>query len=437
MKKKLLIYIYHLLLWGCLLLQNASAQRYLSEFDSALLIKDTLRPLSIRLSNLYFSGYMQPQFQVAESKGELSYGGGNFAENSNNRFMLRRARLKVDYLVPAKNQSLPMAIFTFQFDATERGVIVRDMFLKLNDPKGKKVSMILGLMARPFGFEVNLSSSYRETPERARMSQILMPGERDLGVMFSYESKPSTTKKPLFKYDVGVYNGPGLSATTDFDSYKDIISRLTLKPFAISDNFSIGSGLSLLYGGWMQGTKYRYEMQNGNASKGFILDSSSSNYGTQVPRHYYGADLQLAYKHDWGKTELRGEYWRGTQPGVALSTANPGAIPTTPTYIRPFDGLILYFLQNIINKEWELMVKYDWYDPNRKISGRQIGGAATNFTSADIKYTTIGIGLTHYFNSNLKMLGYYDIVSNENTNLTGYKSNIPDNVFTLRMQLRF
>jgi predicted porin len=83
------------------------------------------------------------------------------------------------------------------------------------------------------------------------------------------------------------------------------------------------------------------------------------------------------------------------------------------------------------------MARYDWYDPNRKISGLQIGGAATNFTSADIKYTTIGIGLTHYFNSNLKLLGYYDIVSNENTNLTGYKSNIPDNVFTLRMQLRF
>jgi hypothetical protein len=49
--------------------------------------------------------------------------------------------------------------------------------------------MTAGFFARPFGFEVNLGSSYRETPERGRMSQTLMPGERDLGVMFFLSRK--------------------------------------------------------------------------------------------------------------------------------------------------------------------------------------------------------------------------------------------------------
>jgi hypothetical protein len=31
--------------------------------------------------------------------------------------------------------------------------------------------MTAGFFARPYGFEVNLGSSYRETPERGRMSK--------------------------------------------------------------------------------------------------------------------------------------------------------------------------------------------------------------------------------------------------------------------------
>jgi hypothetical protein len=167
------------------------------------------------------------------------------------------------------------------------------------------------------------------------------------------------------------------------------------------------------------------------------VDSSLSNAGAKAPRHYYGADVQLARNHHWGKTELRAEYWRGTQPGTAQSTINPGTLPLTPTYIRHFDGLILYFLQNIINKQWELVAKYDWYDPNTKVSSTEIGKNNTNLTPADIKFSTFGFGLNHYFNDNVKVQAYYDFIRNERTLLPGYTGDIKDNVFTLRMQLRF
>jgi hypothetical protein len=424
----------YVLLIFCLSVSSVFCQRYLSDYDSTLFIRDTVRPLVKRFENLNISGYMQPQFQVAQSKGAPSYEGGNFSEFSNNRFMLRRARLKVDYILASKDKSFPKALFTFQFDATERGVFVRDMFLRLYEPKSQNLSVTMGLVARPFGYEVNLSSSYRETPERGRMSQILMPTERDLGVMFTYESQKPGHKLPI-KFDIGLFNGEGLAGPTDFDSYKDLISRLTLKQVNVSKSIFISGGLSFLNGGWRQATKYKYEMGDKNGNKYFVVDSSESNIGEKASKEYYGADVQLGYRHGWGKTELRAEYWRGKQPGTSTSTTNPGTLPLTPTYIRNFDGAFFYFLQNIINQKWELMLKYDWYDPNTKAAKTEIG--SSNLTIADIKFSTLGAGITRYFSGNLKILAYYDFVRNENTLIPGFTSDAKDDIFTLRMQVRF
>jgi hypothetical protein len=413
------------------------SQRFLSDYDSTLFIRDTVAKTVRRFENLHFSGYMQPQFQIAQRQGAQSYDGGNFSEHASNRFMLRRARVKLDYILPAKESNFPKALFTFQFEATERDLNIRDMFLRLYEPKHQNFSVTMGLFARPFGYEVNLSSSYRETPERGRMSQTLMPSERDLGAMVSYEPQKLMQKKLRVKFDLGLFNGQGKSGPGEFDSYKDLISRLTIKPFLLSKNLAVSGGISLLRGGWRQNTRYRYQTQTTGSEKLFMVDSSLSNIGSKAPRNYYGADVQAALKHEWGKTEWRAEYWRGTQSGTATSTVNPGTLPEGPTYIRNFSGGFFYFLQNIVNENWEVVVKYDWYDPNTKVAAKEIGKTATNFTQADITYNTFGIGLTRYFTDNLKILAYYSIVRNEQTGLDGFISDLPDNVFTLRMQLRF
>lgn len=384
---------------------------------------------------------MQPQFQVAQADGAQSYEGGNFSQFSRSRFMLRRARLKVEYLLPSK-QHYPQAQFVFQIDATERGVIVRDMFIRFFETRKNNFSMYAGFYARPFGFEVNLGSSARETPERGRMSQILMPGERDLGLMVSHEPQNKKNKLYHLKLDAGFFNGQGASGTTDFDSHKDFISRLTIKPYVIGHS-EIGGGISFLRGGWKNGTKYVYS--SGIASNGdkiFVVDSSVTNYGTSSPRHYQGADVQYKIKHKWGETELRAEYWFGTQPGTATSTANPGTLPNSngtplPTYVRHFDGAFFYFLQNIVNAKHQFILKFDWYDPNIKIKKTEIGKSGTNLTPADIKFSTIGIGYAYYFDQQTKLIFYYDIVKNESTQLSGYVTDQKDDVFTCRLQFRF
>ena len=420
---------------------NVFSQRYLSDFDSLLFVRDTLRPILKRFENLRITGYIQPQFQVAEQKGAQSYNGGDFSEHANNRFMLRRARVKIDYFLVSPD-SLPKALFTFQLDATERGVALRDMFVKLYEIKKHNFSMTAGMFARPFGYEVNLSSTYREAPERGRMSQILMTSERDLGAMITYEPLRKNAKNKFIKLDAGVFNGQGLSGRAEFDSYKDIISRLTVKPVNYG-RWTFSGGLSLLNGGWRNGTKYVYSMnEQANGNKYFSIDSSESNLGRKSARHYYGADIQTVFSHGWGETEIRAEYWKGRQPGTATTTVNPGDTPSSngiplPTYEREFDGAFLLFLQNIVNNKNQLIVKYDWYDPNTKVSGNEIGKAGTNLRPADIKYSTLGIGVLRHLNSNIRVVLYYDIVKNESTLIDDYLEDRDDNIFTARVHFNF
>ncbi len=416
---------------------SAGAQQFLTGYDSTLFVQDTLRPLVKRFENLHLSAYIQPQFQVVQQKGAESFSRGDFQNSANNRFMLRRARMKIDYKMPSKKGSFPAALFTFQFEATERNVNVRDMFVRIFEPSGNHFSLTAGLFARPFGYEVNLSSSVRETPERGRMSQVLMPSERDLGAMLTFESQKEKKKTVVLKWDAGIFNGQGKAGPAEFDSYKDFISRLSLQPVKLMNDFSISGGLSLLHGAVAQATKYKYNLDIQNGTKLFIVDSNSKNLGGRAPRYYYGADVQASMKQGERKTELRAEYWRGTQPGTSTSTLSFGTLPNEPTYIRAFDGAFLYFIQNIVNDKWEIVAKYDWYDPNTKVSKKEIGKSGTNLTAADVKFTTFGFGVTYYFTNNLKALAYYDWVQNEQTSLTGFMQDIKDNVLTLRIQMKF
>jgi hypothetical protein len=112
-------------------------------------------------------------------------------------------------------------------------------------------------------------------------------------------------------------------------------------------------------------------------------------------------------KHKWGETEWRAEYWFGTQPGTTSSASKPGTLPTingipVPTYVRHFDGVFLLFLQNIITSNHQLLVKYDWYDPNIKVKNLEVGKTGANLTVADVKFSILGIGYVYHINFQTK-----------------------------------
>ncbi len=174
-----------------------------------------------KFDHLRIGGYIQPQFQVAGSKGIRSFEGGDFSAQVNNRFMFRRSRVRIDYVHFGK-ETKPGVQIVFQFDANERAFTVRDVWGRIFENKYQLFSFTIGMFARPFGYEVNLSSGDRETPERGRMSQILMKSERDLGAMLSMDSRRSGSKLKYLRADIGVFNGQGINAAGDFDNTKTL-----------------------------------------------------------------------------------------------------------------------------------------------------------------------------------------------------------------------
>jgi len=385
-------------------------------------------PSSYDPHDIKITGYLQTQFQKAQSSGISSFSGGDFAENSDNRFIIRRGRLKIDRV--DKYSSI-----VFQLDATQNGINLMDAFIQLQQPDHNELRLTAGLFNRPFGYSIVYSSGYRDFPERSRVFQTLMPRERDIGAMLSYQPLKFVTA------DLAVVNGSGLYAR-DYDSKKDIIGNLTFKFDSLANRkLQIGFGASF-YKGSVRNDTQSFYTDNEN---GFTKNTSASNEGANLKRNYVGGNIQLQYNgRQLGTTTLKAEYVTGTQPGVASSTSITGPAasqsfttqPATDLYLRHFTGYYILFTQQIAKSKFNALVGYDVYDPNNKVSENQIG-IADNTTAGDIRFSTLGYGFTYLVNPRVKLTAYNERVINSSTQLDDYTDDIRDDVFTLRLQYRW
>lgn len=467
-------------------------------------------------------GYLQAQYQyffIPDTIGATTpyfshFTGGPFVGfSSNQRFMIRRGRFGVQH-----TSTLSKGVITF--DMNERGFRIKDIYASLSDPKFRTIHLQMGLFPRPFGFEVGYSSSLRESPERARIIQTLFPEERDMGVMLTFKL-PEEKTLSFFSLSLAIVNGNGSAIETD--KWKDLIGRLRIDKPVETDNFSFSTGFSV-YHGYMNHifepvdtiasntfTKYYiYKFTEnlidttGRTTKGFVIDTaatfSSGRTGGKVLRQYFGIDLQVRFITPFGKSKLFAEYIWGTQPtpvyfkdveqayivyngmnsfsytGPMLGVAwpmydqpqpyNPTAvgyrIKHHHTFIRSMAGFYVTYAQEILNTNFEYVIKYDWYDPNTKVKGKEIfydeelylndpTYVKTYLSPADIAYTTIGFGLRYHFNKNLNLTIYYDNIRNEKARIgpyegdlrlgrmpsPGFTRDLDDDAVTIRMQYKF
>jgi hypothetical protein len=106
-------------------------------------------------------------------------------------------------------------------------------------------------------------------------------------------------------------------------------------------------------------------------------------------------------------------------------------------HVRNFRGGYFYFVQHVASLKHQIVIKYDFYDPNTKVSGLEIGAIGSNLSAANIRYNTLGFGYVNHINENIKLVCYYAKVWNEKTNLKGFTSDVNDDVITFRLQFRF
>lgn len=375
--------------------------------------------------NLKVSGYVQIQNQWGQQDAALKVGAANADLNKSfNRVGIRRGRIKFAY-----EKGLGLA--AFQLDLTDKGVGLKDAWL------GVKKGVFLvkgGIFDRPFGYEISYSSSQRESPERSTIFQTLFPEERDLGAALTV-----TIPNTPIKFEGGLFAGNGIKAETD--SRKDFIGHLSANHKWGSA--AIGGGLSYYYGSVWQGTSNIYKM----SGKSFTVDHSYSNTGKYSKREYFGADVQLSYK----KSKLHAEFLFGRQPGTAGSSKSPNAATpsTQDVWMRNFAGGYVMAVQEICNKV-ALVAKYEYYDPNTKISADEVGVFGSGTGPADFAQQTIGFGALWNIDPTLRLTAYYDINKTETSaNYNYLRSDInhlalpeaynrlKSNIFTLRLQYKF
>jgi hypothetical protein len=444
------VYLVKLLIIMCL---STLALPGSSQDNSAAAVKESADTLNAKIENvesdlalikkLKISGYVQAQWQLADTIGQNSvFSGGAFPKNSDNRFSLRRGRIKLTY-----EGKLSQAVL--QIDATEKGVSLKDAYVNFKDPWLQMFTIQGGVFNRPFGFEIAYSSSMRETPERARVTQTLFPQERDLGGMLTVQPR----KESRFNFillNAALVVGNGIAIEND--SRKDFIGQLGINKTTRNEKVRYAVGVSYYNGGYFQETKKVYTMETlaDGMTKGFVVDSTDTNKGGYAKRQYFGADSQISIDWSIGITTLRGEYIFGNQPGTSKLNISPAGhvipdVGVNDTYNRPFNGGYVYFVQNILGSRHEIVVKYDFFDPNTEVKETEVDSSVdfdleslkTNLGAADIAYNTWGIGYNVRLYPNLKLMAYYEFVENETTSISGYTRDLTDNVFTLRAQFKF
>jgi len=379
------------------------------------------------LEKLKVSGYIQAQTEIGQIGAAAKTGanGGKYSEaidgknaDSFTRYGIRRGRIKFQY-------SEKIAKGVFELDLTDKSIGIKDAYLQIDEPLLNMFSLKAGIFDRCFGDEVSYSSSSIESAERSLIIQKLFPDEKDLGTQITIKA-PANTMLEGLKLDAGLFSGNGIR--TDDNSKVDFIGHLKYdKAFS---NMAFGIGASMYSGTTNNADSNYYTVNNAKWTREEVGKNQLNK------RQYFGFDGQFSIETLMGITSIRGEYLFGEQPSVSGDFASPQANTYTSSsafsYKRNFSGGYVYFLQDIYRTPLTLVLKYSYLDPNTELKGDEIKN------KADVAMSSFGIGGLWRINSSLRLMGFYEINSNEKTNgVSGYNGDIKDNLFTLRLQYKF
>ncbi len=221
-----------------------------------------------KLKKIGLSGYVQGRYQTIDPNDYTTS-----EDNYKDTFVVRRARIKVTAAPTTRSLAV------LQLELAKNSVGVKDAYFgyRFAGTPTAGETFYIGQMNWPFGYEVPLSSSVREVPERALFLRRFFPGERDQGAVIHGAMRSN------FLWQFGVFNGTGTEkgSSTDKNDHKDIILNLKkgLGHLDIGVSYYGGQGVWQAFGG---------------------------NFLSYVPKSRYGANLQyhldrLAVKAEWAR----------------------------------------------------------------------------------------------------------------------------------------
>jgi phosphate-selective porin len=364
-----------------------------------------------KLNKIKISGYIQGQYMFYD-KDHIT------TNEPTNNFFIRRARIKFTY------EPLDGVKFVLQPDFSTNALSLKDAYAVINIPKLQGWSVWAGQFNRT-NYEVEYSSSQREVLERSKVIRAIYPGEREIGAKLEYKG----TKVPLL-FQVMAMNGnfTGLQSV-DYDSKKDIMGRLVYSLKLPGAGIGIDLGPNFYYGG--TGIKYNTFVSDENGK----LDSTSYSAGDYAPKKWFGGEIQI-FADLLGGMAIKGEYVQGVNSSTSISNQTSSASTATkrgdPTKIRNFSGYYLYLIKNIGPKN-QFVFKYDYYDPNTKLSGDAAKG--------DVNWKTYTVAWQYYLNDNIRISLQYEMPKYEAnaTRPSDYKdaTGVYGNTLGIRVQAKF
>ncbi len=219
---------------------------------------------------------------------------------------------------------------------TESGRVGKRRFLEydLNDHTTVRV----GQFIKPFGLDIQQSSSVRESPERAIFAGYFFPGQRDRGLLlFGDFGFLDVAALQGVEYFVGAFNGNRFF--TDNNRQLNYLARLR----KVFDGQRLAIGLSAQLG------------------KQLLPPGTSGNNNENL----FGFDFQYAVTDRLG---LRGEFVTGNTPSTLLSI-DPEFAPA----FRPgahSSGGHLFINYRLTNRD-NIYARYDQFN-NDPVTGRNV-----------------------------------------------------------------
>jgi hypothetical protein len=383
---------------------------------------------------LSISGYVQPQYQHSQlSSDQISADG---AALNQDRFLLRRARLRVD-------RGWDFAFATIEVDGNNANGLAFGLrrtegvlLWRAKDPSAPPyIALRAGLTDIPFGYEIYEPNRTRLFLERTTGGRAIFPGDTDFGAQISGAFG-------VFRYALGVFDGTPVpdtqpsAAGVDLTSEKDFMARLgaETQPTKI---VGMGGGASFVNGtGLHEGTvATKPSLQwsdlggTGVVTSGSItgLPGQAATPSVTFSRWAVGADLQLRINTPIGRGIVYGEVFVASNYDRGLLVADPVASGVSLREV----GWYVAYAQEVT--KWGLVgLRVDAYNPNGDATAQR----GSSLLPVDQTITTWSPIVGLVLPERARLVFEYDRVLNHSgISATGVPTELAEDQWALRLQV--
>jgi Phosphate-selective porin O and P len=383
-----------------------------------------------------YRGYLQGQYEShQDSQDQLAQGGGLLNKD---RFSVRRARVQLT----GEWQYAALALELDGNTTSGPQVDLRKAEASLQYRPDRKlppmVMATLGLFDVPFGYELVESPGTRFFMERSVGSQALFPTEPDLGVRLA-------GALGFFRWTIAAVNGsPAGTAYPLQDPLKakDVVFRFGVDTHPLHDlHFAVdvsslrGSGFHAGSSATSATIQWKDLNEDGVIQPYELIPVSgaSATPSSSFQHWAFGLDLRSTYRTRLGDTKLYGELTVAQNLDRGLYIADPVVTGVDQRELGAYVGVV----QEVT--KWAVVgLRYDYYDPNFDVADKRLGKLLP-FSEAITTWSPMfGLVLPdHALPDRARLVFQYDAIKNAFArSAVGVPANLPDNVFTMRLQVR-